>query len=114
MVSLADLVVRNTFLWVVGGFLPTWRFISAKEGAFGSYDGGVSSFRLGLGSGSNQRLTIRTHHIPLEILEVFVTHRGDGWVLGIGEGRISNIHRWQIVSHISKNIRRIRLLGVLV
>jgi len=34
----------------------------------GLYEGGVSSFRLGLGSGSNHLLTIRIHHIPLEIL----------------------------------------------
>ena len=87
-----------------GWFFPTWRFISANDGALGLYDGGGSSFRLGLGSGSNQRLTIRTHHIPLEILEVLIRHRGDGWVLGIGEGRISSIYRQQIVSHIPKDV----------
>ena len=96
--------MRNTFLWVVGGFLPTCLFIRSNEGAFGSYEGGGSSFRLGLGSGSNQRLTIRTHHIPLEILEVILRHRVDGRFIGIGEGRINSIYRQQIVSHISQDV----------
>jgi len=68
VVYLTNPLVRNTFFRIVGGFLPIWRFISANDGALGLYDGGGSSFRLGLGGGSNQRLTIRTHHIPLEIL----------------------------------------------
>jgi hypothetical protein len=44
--------VRNTFFRIIGGFFPTWRFISANDGVLGLYEGGVSSFRLGLGSGS--------------------------------------------------------------
>jgi len=104
VVFLADLLMQNTFLWVVGGFFPIWCFISANDGALGLYDGGGSSFRLGLGSGSNQRLTIRTHHIPLEILEVILRHRVDGRFIGIGEGRINSIYRQQIVSHISQDV----------
>jgi len=103
-VSITDLLVRNTFLWFVGGFLPTWHFISANDGALGLYDGGGSSFRLGLGSGSNQRLTIRTHHIPLEILEVVIGHRIDGGFVGVNQVCVISIYRQQIVSHISQDV----------
>ena len=95
--------VTNIFLWVVDGFFPTWRFISAKVGAFGSY-GGLSSSCLGLGCGSTHLLTIRTHHIPLEILEVIITHSGDGGFIRKGEVRIRNIYRLQVLSQISQNV----------
>jgi hypothetical protein len=67
-VGTEDLLIRKTFFRIISGVLPIWRFISANDGALGLYDGGGSSFRIGLGGGSTHLLTIRRHHIPLEIL----------------------------------------------